>query len=415
VIIYIPLLVILATIFALIAGHANWVILISAAPSYDLPIYTTDTAIPVLISSNTSLTTTLKQIPDLINMTHRSAVEEWQPHPGQTTISQEWWYVTALLHDATGNRYLLFNTLFKYDGKDIPTVSSAPKFASKLSPNTTIISPAVELSKYDTNFHYYDSDAAITSPDKIWNSKNNTLSYNTPRYSGSWSFDGENMTSVLNSQNMSFVLDIQGGDQVMWAKDKAFNKEGFIQQGLPGNVSFYYSLPRLFISGNLTYVDQSGNNKTIDVAGLGWVDRQWGDFKIDAWEWNSFRFDNGARLNLYTFANEYQIGTYQKPNGSTQWIDNFIIKQNGYIKAPNGQWVALGWSYDFPINIEGSKHYTVVPFSNKDWICNSPDFCFIEGAGQLVNDTEGMNVGSSIFESMDIRMLRNGPYDINQH
>jgi hypothetical protein len=198
----------------------------------------------------------------------------------------------------------------------------------------------------------------------------------------------------------------------MWTKDKVYNKEGFTQQEFPGNVSFYYSLPRLFVSGNLTYVDQSGTNKTIDVAGLGWVDRQWGNFKTDAWEWNSFRFDNGARLNLYNFANAYKVGTYQKPDGSTQWLDNFIIKQSGY---SNGQWVALGWSFDFPINIEGSKHYTVIPFNNKDWICDSPDFYFIEGAGQLINDTNSKNVGSSIFESMDIRLLKNGPYDINQH
>jgi predicted secreted hydrolase len=244
------------------------------------------------------------------------------------------------------------------------------------------------------------------------------LIYKTPRYSGSWSFDGENMDAVLKSQNLSFALNMQGGNQVMWSKDVAYDKEGFIQQGLPGNVSFYYSLPRLFISGNLTYLDQSGTNKTIDVAGQGWVDRQWGDFKTDAWEWNSFRFDNGARINLYNFANAYKVGTYQKADGSTQWLDNFIIQQNGYAKAPNGQWVALGWSFDFPINIEGSRHYTVVPFSNNsnnDWICSSPDFCFIEGAGKLINDTDGKSVGSSVFESMDIRLLNNGPYDVNQH
>src|SRR5690348_17325871 len=33
---------------------------------------------------------------DTTNMTHRSAQQEWQPHRGQTSISQEWWYFTAL-------------------------------------------------------------------------------------------------------------------------------------------------------------------------------------------------------------------------------------------------------------------------------------------------------------------------------
>ncbi len=125
-------------------------------------------------------------------------------------------------------------------------------------------------------------------------------------------YDGNNMNAVLKSPKLSYDLKMQGANQVMWSKDKIYNKEGFLQQGLPGNVSFCYSLPRLFISGNLTYVDQSGTNKTIDVTGQGWVDRQWGNFKTEAWEWNSFRFDDGARLNLYNFANAYKIGNISK-------------------------------------------------------------------------------------------------------
>jgi len=69
---------------------------------------------------------------DTQNMTHRSAKAEWQPHRAQTTTSQEWWYFTALFHDASGNRYMLYSTIFKYDGMDIPIVKGEPEFASKL-------------------------------------------------------------------------------------------------------------------------------------------------------------------------------------------------------------------------------------------------------------------------------------------
>jgi len=244
---------------------------------------------------------------DTKNMTDRSAQEEWQPHQGQTAISQEWWYITVILYDSSGNKYLLFNTLFKLDGKDVPIVQHFfPQMASMLGLNRTIILPLVELSNYNTGFHFYDSDKAIVDPKQIWNPKTNTLSYSTSKYTGSWSFDGDNMTAVLKSQKLSYDLSIRGAgqhQQTMWAKDRTYNKEGFIQEGLPGNVSFYYSLPRLFVSGNLTYSDQLGVRKTIDVSGLGWVDRQWGNFKTNTWEWNSFRFDDGARLNLYNFAN----------------------------------------------------------------------------------------------------------------
>ena len=124
----------------------------------------------------------------------------------------------------SGNRYMLYNTIFKYNGKDIPTVKSAPQFASQLGYNKTIISPAVELSNYDTGFHFYNSDVAITNPNQIWNSKTNTLSYNTPNYSGSWRFDGENMTLALKSPKLSYDLNMQGGKQVMWTKDTNYQE-----------------------------------------------------------------------------------------------------------------------------------------------------------------------------------------------
>ncbi|MEP6576391.1 MAG: hypothetical protein ABJB85_08190 [Nitrososphaerota archaeon] len=50
-----------------------------------------------------------------------------------------------------------------------------------------------------------------------------------------------------------------------------------------------------------------------------------------AWEWASWRFNNGARGNMYNF-DGHQVGTYQNAEGSTQWFDNFIVKQNGYAK-----------------------------------------------------------------------------------
>jgi hypothetical protein len=54
-----------------------------------------------------------------------------------------------------------------------------------------------------------------------------------------------------------------------------------------------------------------------------------------SWEWSSFRFSNGARINLYNFGNGYQVGTYQKADGSTEWFDKFIVRQNGYMKVPS--------------------------------------------------------------------------------
>ena len=56
------------------------------------------------------------------------------------------------------------------------------------------------------------------------------------------------------------------------------------QQGPEGDSSFYYSLPRLSISGSVTSTDETGHPTTVEVSGLGWVDRQWGEFMTNAWD-----------------------------------------------------------------------------------------------------------------------------------
>ena len=230
-----------ASIFLIIIGYTNPVLLTSYALIFNLNQNANNSAklhpiTNIVISGNNSHNKFELGF-DTKNMIHRSAQEEWQLHRAQTPISQEWWYFTALLHDVSGNQYLLFNTLFKLDGKNLPFVNKVPNMGN----DKTVILPVVELSNYNTAFHYYNSDIAIVNPQDIWNSKSNTLSYHIPHYSELWGFNGNNINAALKSQNLSFSLSMQGSTHVMWSKDKIYNKDGFIQEGLPGNVSFYYS------------------------------------------------------------------------------------------------------------------------------------------------------------------------------
>ena len=39
----------------------------------------------------------------------------------------------------------------------------------------------------------------------------------------------------------------------------------------------------------------------------------------------------------------------------------------------------------------------------------------VEQGGQVINDDTGEIVGSTFSESMPIQMLKNGPYEVNQH
>jgi predicted secreted hydrolase len=81
----------------------------------------------------------------------------------------------------------------------------------------------------------------------------------------------------VTSGVLAFDLEMRGGSQVMWAKDR-LGAEGFIQEGTEGDYSFHYSLPRLRIAGSVSYDDEDGQPVTVEVTGSAWIDRQWGDF-----------------------------------------------------------------------------------------------------------------------------------------
>jgi hypothetical protein len=114
--------------------------------------------------------------------------------------------------------------------------------------------------------------------------------------------------------------------------------------------------------------------------------------------------------NLYNFANGYQVATYQKADGSTQWLESFLLRQNGYLRTPERRvWLSWGWSYEFPVEIEGSRHYTLEPFSKLD-VYENPANIFFEGPSRLINDDTGETVGVAVTESMDVRIMQNAPY-----
>jgi hypothetical protein len=209
------------------------------------------------------------------------------------------------------------------------------------------------------------------------------------------------MHLTVASPQLSYDLRLTGAGQVMYAKDK-LGIQGFIQEGAREDRSYYYSLPRLHIVGRITYAGKGGVPREIDVTGQGWVDRQWGDFLTKSWEWSSLRFSNGARVNLYNFANGYQVATYQKADGSSQWLDSFLVRQNGYLRTPE------------PVKVEGSRHYTLDPFSKLD-VYETLNNTLFEGPSRLINDDTGEMVGVAVSESMDVRIMQNAPYATNQH
>jgi len=64
--------------------------------------------------------------------------------------------------------------------------------------------------------------------------------------------------------------------------------------------------------------------------------------------------------------------------------------------------------------VEGSRHYTLEPFSKLD-VYESGNNILFEGPSRLINDDTAETVGVAVNESMDVRIMKNAPYAANQH
>src|SRR5260370_16668775 len=65
----------------------------------------------------------------------RSPVEEWQPHGKESESTTEWWYLTAVVHDTTGNSYFLVWSAVHFIGeKTSPASTGLPRDQRAIPP-----------------------------------------------------------------------------------------------------------------------------------------------------------------------------------------------------------------------------------------------------------------------------------------
>lgn len=110
--------------------------------------------------------------------------------------------------------------------------------------------------------------------------------------------------------------------------------------------SFYYSRPRMEISGLLKLPD------TIEkVTGQAWFDHQWGDFRPSSlgWDWFALQFENGADIMLYKLYDNLGnsvlfAGTYTE-GGVTEYLSSA-----DFTAASKDRWASKKSNIIYPMN-----------------------------------------------------------------
>ena len=95
------------------------------------------------------------------------------------------------------------------------------------------------------------------------------------------------------------------------------------KSSVPGAASYYYSIPRLPVSGTIVR-----NGQPLAVRGSAWLDREWGSGALGAdqegWDWFALQLDDGSALMFYALRlrggarDPHSAGTFVAADGTAR-------------------------------------------------------------------------------------------------
>ena len=257
-------------------------------------------------------------------------------HGAHPDYRSEWWYLTGNLKDEQGREYGLQWTLFRQG------------IEQEIKSDNPWLTPQLWLAQF-----------AITDLGKGSHQQDERTSRQGPGLAGASGGEYWIKEWVLTSRGESLfpaTLRVQSkvGDltlQVSAAKPVVLQgKQGYSEKS-PGNASFYYSYPRLMLSGTLTL-----DGETRTVTGQGWFDHEWSSSVLadwqSGWDWFSLQLEDGRELMLFRLRTkagrtepENRYGILIERDGSSRVLspDDITLTPGKTWRGPKGQAYPVEW------------------------------------------------------------------------
>ena len=179
------------------------------------------------------------------------------------------------------------------------------------------------------------------------------------------------------------------------------HENGLVDFGEAG-VTYYYSRPRLEASGTVT----AAGGTAVPVNGLGWMDRQWGNFQRVAigWDWASVQLDDGTDLMLTRVfdADGRTIESYatlRRVDGTARLLGagGFVFAPTGptWTSAHTGTSYATSWRVAVPDEVD---EFTLEPLvAGNEFVSGALGVVYWE-AGAEARAPDGRVVGQGFVE-----------------
>ncbi|MND64536.1 Hydroxyneurosporene synthase (CrtC) [compost metagenome] len=257
-------------------------------------------------------------------------------HGAHPDYRSEWWYLTGNLTDEQGRDYGIQWTLFRQG------------IEQQITSDNPWLSPQLWLAQF-----------AITDLARGTHRQDERTSRQGPGLAGAsggeywlreWRLasEGESLfpaTLKVQSKMGELNLEVSAAKPVVLQ-----GKEGYSEKS-PGNASFYYSYPRLTLSGTLTLEGETHN-----VTGQGWFDHEWSSSVLaqwqSGWDWFSLQLADGRELMLFRLRTkegrpepENRYGILIERDGSSRVLapESIVLTPGKTWRGPKGQDYPVEW------------------------------------------------------------------------
>lgn len=263
-------------------------------------------------------------------------------HGAHPEFRNEWWYFTGRLASEEGHRYGFELTVFRvalWPEDDSGPVEGESAWRSR--------------QLYFSHFAVTDVESARFHVAQRWSRgildlagvTENPLQIQVDGWTIVHEQDAWRLAAA--ERGVSMQLDLRPLKPIVLNGDRGLSRKS----SGPGQASYYYSMPRLAVSGQLEVPGWQGA-----VSGLGWLDREWSTSALAehqvGWDWFALQLDDGSELMLYQLrqtdgtASPYSGGTLVSAAGGSRHLGakDFQIQVLSYWDSPLGGRYPASWT-----------------------------------------------------------------------
>jgi predicted secreted hydrolase len=251
------------------------------------------------------------------------------PHPA---FRSEWWYFTGNVADPDGRRFGFQLTFFRF-----ALTPEAPARASAWASNQIYMAHFAVSDVAAGRFHAaeafsraaLDLAGAEAPPFRVW--------------LGSWQAraEGEIFPLTLRAADAGYAIDLRldAGKAIVLNGESGLSRKS----AEPGNASFYYSIPRIPVSGRIATPDGDWR-----VSGSAWFDREWSSSALGSgqvgWDWFALQLSDGRDLMVYRLrtrdggSDPHSGGTLVEADGRARslGVGEFLLEVLDHWSSPRG-------------------------------------------------------------------------------